>query len=68
MSKQKTYTTDEVQAAEGEMAGWCTTCQEFVNHGDVEPDAENYQCETCGENTVRGVGNALLDNLLPIAD
>jgi len=33
------------------VAGICTTCKEQAQ--DVEPDARNYTCEVCGEQTVQ---------------
>jgi hypothetical protein len=39
--------------------GWCTTCQEFTAL-EVEPDAQGYPCEVCGENTVMGTEEALM--------
>ena len=38
--------------------GFCTSCGEQA-HG-VEPDAEHYTCESCGEPTVSGVEQLLL--------
>ena len=38
--------------------GYCTNCDEFTNSG-VEPDAEEYECISCGENTVMGAENAI---------
>lgn len=33
--------------------GYCTTCEELVQ-GVAEPDAENYECQLCGERTLHG--------------
>jgi hypothetical protein len=38
--------------------GYCTKCDEFTN-GGVEPDAQNYECISCGENTVMGAELAI---------
>lgn len=46
--------------------GWCTCCQDFTR-GCTEPDACNYDCEECGENTVFGAEEALLQGLIRIA-
>ena len=39
--------------------GWCPLCKEFTT-GSVEPDAQNYKCEMCGENSVMGAEEALM--------
>jgi len=46
------YTHEELShmAFESVVEGICTACGEEA--GDVEPDAENYPCEWCGENAV----------------
>ena len=59
-------TEEQYREAEDELAGYCTTCKEVTNHGGVEPDAEGYECECCGEMTVMGLGNALITGLLDI--
>ena len=33
--------------------GWCTKCKE-ITRDCTEPDAEDYDCPECGENTVIG--------------
>lgn len=38
--------------------GYCTNCDEFTN-GDVEPDAVEYECISCGEETVMGAELAI---------
>lgn len=39
--------------------GYCSTCDEFTN-GGVEPDATDYECISCGENTVTGAEFAIV--------
>ena len=39
--------------------GWCTTCKKFTRDM-TEPDAEEYDCPVCEENTVMGAEQALL--------
>ena len=43
--------------------GWCKTCKAFTT-GCVEPDAEDYECEACGANTVVGAEDALMLGLI----
>jgi Zn finger protein HypA/HybF involved in hydrogenase expression len=50
---------DEIEEAIEEYRGWCTVCQDFTSDG-VEPDAEKYECEECGQRTVYGAENAVL--------
>ena len=38
--------------------GYCPKCDEFTN-GGVEPDAQGYECISCGENTVVGAEMAI---------
>ncbi len=44
--------------------GICLTCGEFQD--GVEPDAENYECESCGVDQVFGVEQALIMGELDI--
>jgi hypothetical protein len=54
-----TISTDRyIEATEG-YEGWCTTCEEFTRES-TEPDAEEYDCPACGEDTVMGAEQALL--------
>ena len=39
--------------------GVCLSCHEFTC-GGVEPDAEGYKCDACGERNVVGTENALI--------
>ena len=39
--------------------GICTSCEETQMF--VEPDAENYECESCGEHTVQGKDNLIME-------
>jgi len=48
--------------------GFCTTCREFTNMSEVEPDAEKYRCVCCNENPVYGAEQALLLGLITISD
>lgn len=38
--------------------GFCTACGEDASN--VEPDAERYRCETCGEKAVYGAEQLLI--------
>jgi len=51
---------DEVMQSvqEDNMEGICVSCGEFTDR--VEPDAEGYECNCCGELTVMGCENYLL--------
>lgn len=53
-------TLERVMAAveEDESIGFCLACGEEA-YG-VEPDARNYQCESCGEKCVCGAEDILL--------
>ena len=43
--------------------GICANCQEW-SCGGVEGDAENYKCESCGNNSVMGADNALICRII----
>jgi hypothetical protein len=45
--------------------GFCTNCRRTTTHG-VEPDAREYECESCGERTVYGAEEALFMGLIEI--
>lgn len=51
---------EEYSALDEEYSGLCDKCGE-VRYGDTEPDAENYPCEACGENSVQGIINLLAE-------
>jgi Zn finger protein HypA/HybF involved in hydrogenase expression len=41
-----------------EMTGWCLVCG--TEQDNVEPDAERYRCEGCGDSMVFGVEQLIL--------
>jgi predicted RNA-binding Zn-ribbon protein involved in translation (DUF1610 family) len=53
----------EIQSA---YQGVCASCGEIRDC--TEPDAEDYECEACGENTVVGVDNALIMGIIEITE
>jgi hypothetical protein len=55
----------EYDAAREAYDGFCTTCKEITTCG-VEPDARGYECECCGESTVYGIEEALLQELIEV--
>lgn len=38
--------------------GYCLSCG--TEHDSVEPDAEEYECENCGEHQVYGIENIIM--------
>jgi hypothetical protein len=48
-------------------SGICTLCK-TVRDGDTEPDAEEYECYSCGEMAVEGIDNLLVSATLEIID
>ncbi len=58
----KTITEAEYMAALNDFQGWCTTC-EAISGESCEPDAENYHCDVCDNNTVRGMEMAIIEEL-----
>jgi hypothetical protein len=48
---------------------FCTNCAEYDPHAScVEPDAENYYCESCDTNNLMGVEQAVIHGLVIITD
>jgi hypothetical protein len=54
------------EAVEGSL-GWCPLCEEFTRDG-TEPDAENYDCFMCDENSVMGAENALIMGIIELVE
>jgi predicted RNA-binding Zn-ribbon protein involved in translation (DUF1610 family) len=46
--------------------GYCTTCEEVTRYGETEPDAEEYECPQCGQDTCYGIEQALLLGYLEV--
>lgn len=57
---------DDFEAAAESYEGFCTTCNEVTNSG-VEPDARRYECESCGNRTVYGMAEALMNGSIQVA-
>ena len=56
--KQFEYTTEEYQELCDDYCGLCLHCGEIAD--STEPDAEEYECDSCGRNQVIGMENALM--------
>jgi len=63
MSKQ--ISEDEYHDYVNDDIGFCLCCQDFRND-NVEPDAEKYTCEECGQDSVMGTEQALLCGYIDI--
>jgi hypothetical protein len=61
------FTADEYTVLHQEDAGLCVSCGQVQGWG-IEPDAEDYECEHCGEYAVLGMEEALLRGRIEIAD
>jgi hypothetical protein len=51
---------DDYEQAARDYIGWCRTCRTFTREC-TEPDADGYDCPCCGEFTVMGAEQALLE-------
>jgi hypothetical protein len=51
-------TEEEYENARNDYLGVCLACGEFRDN--TEPDAEEYECDCCGEYKVQGIENALI--------
>ena len=58
----------EQEAAEnsGNHFGYCTECDDITTDGGVEPDADGYECDQCGNDTVKGIEQAVIDGDIQI--
>ncbi len=67
-SKPAVYTIseDEYRSLREDGGGICLACGEIAS--GVEPDARNYPCESCEENRVFGIEEALLMGRIKFAD
>jgi hypothetical protein len=43
-----------------EYNGYCVNCNCIGRWGNTEPDAEEYECDECGDNTCMGIEQAML--------
>jgi rRNA maturation endonuclease Nob1 len=58
-------TVAEFEEACDAYQGFCTNCRKITSDG-VEPDAREYECESCGERTVYGAEETLFMDLIEI--
>lgn len=57
MTRKKRYAVDQEDF--DDYNGICLACGE-IQYGGVEPDARRYTCESCGEDEVYGLEEALV--------
>jgi hypothetical protein len=68
-TKTKVFEITEAQyedLAEG-YGGICLACG-VTQLGDIEPDAEGYECDSCGEMNVFGIEQALISGRVAFSD
>ena len=58
-------TAVEYQEARTLNMGFCTNCNKVAGEC-VEPDAQNYNCDSCDNDTVQGIENALIGGLIEV--
>ena len=59
-------TAQEYEEYSDDNMGYCARCRDFTTDC-VEPDAEMYECESCGGNTVYGVEVAMIIGLFVVS-
>jgi predicted RNA-binding Zn-ribbon protein involved in translation (DUF1610 family) len=59
--------TEEYHVHENNYDGLCLSCGE-ITRGETVPDAEDYPCPQCCNNTVVGMMTALFDGLIDIQE
>ena len=69
MTKRVTEPVEFVDYMEAtdQYLGWCPDCKAFST-GCVEPDAEGYPCEACGNREVVGAEQALVLGWINVED
>ena len=60
--KAKTFTLEQIEEADADSGGFCIACGEEA-YG-VEPDARNYECESCGKRQVYGAAEIAMMGLV----
>ena len=58
-------TENEYSEAAESNQGYCTHCKAFTNDF-AEPDARNYICDECEQNTVFGAEEALMMGMISL--
>ena len=56
------FTMEEIEEAMADQAGYCTKCGAWRDC--CEPDAREYDCEECGENSVYGAEELVIMGLV----
>jgi hypothetical protein len=56
---------EDYNEAVDQYLGWCPLCEDFTRDS-TEGDAEDYECELCGEDSVMGAENALLMGVITL--
>lgn len=62
----KEMTTEQWTAAREGYIGWCTECGS--ERDSCEPDAQEYECEACGEMAVHGAEEWLNNGWIEILE
>lgn len=60
-------TEAEFRMERDDYMGYCTACDDITTEC-VEPDAEGYTCEVCGEACVMGLEDALIAGYVQIVE
>lgn len=48
-------------------SGYCTHCKD-ITRGECEPDARDYECPECGNHTVYGIEEAMMQGILEVEE
>lgn len=59
------YSEIEENIRDGSFAGWCIHCGEWT-HDSCEPDACNYECPECEQNTCYGAEELLVQAMFEL--
>lgn len=62
-----TLTMEEFEGYADTHAGYCKVCED-ITHDCCEPDAHGYECPVCGNPSVYGMEECLIEQLIDIVD
>lgn len=61
--KLPSFKSVEKKISDDSMQGWCTHCGKWT-HDSCEPDAHEYKCPKCNNNTCYGAEELLIQGLI----
>lgn len=63
---KKELSCGQFKSHRDDMDGFCTNCNQVTTFGGIEPDAEQYECEECGEFSLYGMDYIIMNDMIII--